>query len=71
MPNRSAERTIRCPSCGQLYVAAQVASRDLGILMVDCRICGPTPWRAQLPRREPLVIDHAAIAAQRKDRARG
>lgn len=68
-PNRSAERTIRCPSCGQLYRAALVARHELGVLMVDCLFCGPTPWRALLPRRDPLIIDRAAIAAQRRERA--
>lgn len=68
MPNRSRERTIRCSACGQLYLAADVASRDLGVLTVNCRTCGPTPWRAQLPRRDPLIIDRAAIAAHRAQR---
>lgn len=65
MANRTASATITCPTCRTVYLAAQAGYRAGGQIMVDCAQCGPTPWRALLPQRQPLIVDRAALAAHR------
>lgn len=63
--NRSAERTLTCPECRTVYLAAHAGRRENGVLLVDCRICGPIVWRPLRPRLQPLIIDWAAVREAR------
>lgn len=64
----SSGAVIACPNCGTTYQSDAAARRIGGELHVDCLHCGTVPWKPR-QSRQPIIIDHAALAEHRQERS--